>query len=106
MVRWEPSENGDTARGYVPQISIRKWGYGRDLSECIPNGASHGSHGSKAQGGSTRGQALPPKFGHLYAGHAPDKTYTDPGKADSMASDTYRALLQAGGQIGTPHSDH
>ena len=36
------------------------------------------------------------------AGHAPDKTYTDPGKADSMASDTYRALLQAGGQIGTP----
>jgi hypothetical protein len=40
-------------------------------------------------------------FGHLYAGHAPDKTYTDAGKADSMARDTYGALLQAGVKLGT-----
>ena len=40
-------------------------------------------------------------FGHLFAGHGPDKTYTDPGKADTMAGDTYGALLQAGVKIGT-----
>ncbi|GGA80311.1 hypothetical protein GCM10011507_34450 [Edaphobacter acidisoli] len=51
-----------------------------------------------------------PLFGHLFAfllpgmqgnGHAPDKTYTDPGKADTMARDTYGALLQAGVKMGT-----
>jgi len=40
-------------------------------------------------------------FGHLIAGHAPDKTYTDPSKADTMSRDTYGALLQAGVKIGT-----
>ena len=40
-------------------------------------------------------------FGHLFAGHGPDKTYTDPGKADTMARDTYGALLEAGVKIGT-----
>jgi len=42
-----------------------------------------------------------PAVGHLLAGHSPDKTYTDPTKADSMASDTYQALQQAGVNIGT-----
>jgi len=42
-----------------------------------------------------------PLFGHFFAGHFPDKTYTNPGKADTMAKDTYSALLQAGVQIGT-----
>ena len=42
-----------------------------------------------------------PSMGHLLAGHAPDKTYTDPTKADSMANNTYSALQQAGINIGT-----
>jgi RHS repeat-associated protein len=40
-------------------------------------------------------------FGHFFAGHGPDKTYTDPGKADTMSIGTYSALVTAGVQIGT-----
>ncbi|MFN2529832.1 MAG: RHS repeat-associated core domain-containing protein [Pyrinomonadaceae bacterium] len=36
-----------------------------------------------------------PVLGHLSAGHAPDKTYTDPAKADRMAEDTYNRLTTA-----------
>jgi hypothetical protein len=42
-----------------------------------------------------------PLFGHFFAGKFPDKTYTNPAKADTMSLDTYSALLQAGVQIGT-----
>jgi hypothetical protein len=42
-----------------------------------------------------------PLIGHIFAGTTPDKTYTDPDKADSMARSTYGALLEAGVQIGT-----
>jgi RHS repeat-associated protein len=42
-----------------------------------------------------------PRFGHLFAGHAPDKTYLNPIKADDMAMDTYGALQEAGANIGT-----
>jgi hypothetical protein len=36
-----------------------------------------------------------PRLGHLSAGHAPDKTATDPGKANQMAYDAYDALIAA-----------
>lgn len=36
-----------------------------------------------------------PATGHLLAGHAPDKTYNDPEKADRMALDTYTRLTSA-----------
>jgi RHS repeat-associated protein len=35
------------------------------------------------------------RFGHLSDGHAPDKTYTDPDKADRMAGDTYSRMQNA-----------
>jgi len=41
-----------------------------------------------------------PKFGHLTAGHAPDKTYNDPGKADNMAKDTFQKLAAAADKLG------
>jgi hypothetical protein len=36
-----------------------------------------------------------PTLGHVVVGHAPDKTYNDPEKADQMAEATYRALADA-----------
>jgi len=36
-----------------------------------------------------------PLFGHLFDGHAPDKTYNDWQKADRMAQDTFTRLLGA-----------
>jgi RHS repeat-associated protein len=36
-----------------------------------------------------------PRMGHMSAGHAPDKTYNDPEKADHMAYDTFCTLLSA-----------
>jgi RHS repeat-associated protein len=42
-----------------------------------------------------------PGLGHLFAGHAPDKTYNDPSKADLMANDTYRSLIEAGPNMWT-----
>jgi hypothetical protein len=36
-----------------------------------------------------------PTYGHLFAGHGPDKTYNDPEKADTMANDTYNRLIQS-----------
>src|SRR6266481_1434272 len=41
-----------------------------------------------------------PKTGHLLAGHAPDKTYNDPDKADKMAQDTYNVLVSAATNLG------
>ena len=35
-----------------------------------------------------------PRFGHAIAGHAPDKTYNDPEKANRMARDTYNRVRQ------------
>jgi RHS repeat-associated protein len=43
------------------------------------------------------------RFGHLSAGHAPDKTYTDPAKADRMALDTFTLLGNAKGRLGEAH---
>ena len=34
-------------------------------------------------------------MGHLFAGHAPDKTYNDPTKAYAMAKDTYTKMAAA-----------
>ena len=42
-----------------------------------------------------------PRFGHLSEGHAPDKTYNDALKADTMSLDTYKALREAGINLGT-----
>lgn len=39
-------------------------------------------------------------FGHLFAGHAPDKTYNDPKKANEMAEDTYNRLMDAAKRFG------
>jgi|GEM_PF-752730 len=41
-----------------------------------------------------------PKMGHLFAGHAPDKTYNDAPKADRMANDTYSKLVAAADKMG------
>jgi RHS repeat-associated protein len=41
-----------------------------------------------------------PRLGHLSAGHAPDKTYNDPAKADRMAKDTYTKLSAAADRLG------
>jgi len=38
-------------------------------------------------------------FGHLFAGHTPDRTYSDPAKADRMALDTYEALRTAADRL-------
>jgi RHS repeat-associated protein len=35
------------------------------------------------------------RWGHASAGHAPDKTYNDPGKADNMAYDTFSRMTTA-----------
>ncbi len=35
------------------------------------------------------------RWGHASAGHAPDKTYNDPDKADKMASDTFSRMQNA-----------
>jgi hypothetical protein len=40
------------------------------------------------------------RFGHLRAGHAPDKTYNDPDKADRMAKATFDLLVGAKGALG------
>jgi RHS repeat-associated protein len=45
-------------------------------------------------------QGYGPLVGHIWS-HNPDKTYSDPSKADAMANDTYEALKQAGINIGT-----
>jgi RHS repeat-associated protein len=45
-------------------------------------------------------QGFGPDSGHLSAGHAPDKTYNDPGKADKMAKDTYTKLSAAADKLG------
>jgi hypothetical protein len=34
-----------------------------------------------------------PGLGHFWKGHAPDKTYNDPEKANTMAEDTYKHML-------------
>jgi RHS repeat-associated protein len=41
-----------------------------------------------------------PGTGHMLAGHAPDKTYNDPGRADNMAKDTYGRLSAAAARLG------
>jgi RHS repeat-associated protein len=41
-----------------------------------------------------------PKYGHLSARWTPDKTYSDPGKADNMAKDTFKKLSAAAGKLG------
>jgi hypothetical protein len=46
-----------------------------------------------------------PTKGHLSAGHAPDKTYTDPAKAFTMAANTYRLMNAAADKLGIPKSD-
>jgi RHS repeat-associated protein len=40
-----------------------------------------------------------PRFGHLKDGHSPDKTYTDPAKADRMAANTFGILKQSASRI-------
>lgn len=40
------------------------------------------------------------RFGHLFAGHAPDKTFNDVSKADAMARSTFSALEGAKGRLG------
>ena len=48
-----------------------------------------------------------PGVGHFFAGHKPDKTYSDPEKANRMARDTYnhvRQYLQV--TTGQPMPDH
>jgi RHS repeat-associated protein len=46
-----------------------------------------------------------PRMGHLSAGHAPDKTYNDPAKADRMAKDTYGKLTAAADRLGINSSN-
>jgi hypothetical protein len=46
-----------------------------------------------------------PVFGHAVAGHAPDKTYNDPLKADRMAKDTYERLRAAADRLGIDKSN-
>jgi RHS repeat-associated protein len=46
-----------------------------------------------------------PGLGHVLAGHAPDKTYTDPAKALRMAHDTYNKLSAAADKMGVPRSN-
>jgi RHS repeat-associated protein len=41
-----------------------------------------------------------PGTGHVHAGHAPDKTATDPAKALAMAADTYKQLNAAADKLG------
>jgi RHS repeat-associated protein len=38
--------------------------------------------------------------GHLFAGHAPDKTYNDPSRADEMAAATYTRIAAAAEALG------
>ena len=50
------------------------------------------------------------RFGHLFAGHAPDKTFNDVAKADTMARATFSTLEGAKGRLGEngsalPYSD-
>ena len=40
------------------------------------------------------------RFGHLFAGHAPDKTFNDVSKADAMARSTFSTLEGAKGRLG------
>ena len=48
-----------------------------------------------AQQDSFSHEGFGPGVGHLFAGHAPDKTYNDPTKAYAMAKDTYTKLAAA-----------
>jgi hypothetical protein len=41
-----------------------------------------------------------PGLGHLFAGHAPDKTFNDVPRADRMARDTFDKLVQARNILG------
>jgi RHS repeat-associated protein len=41
-----------------------------------------------------------PRIGHALAGHAPDKTYNDPAKANNMAKDTFGRLTAAADRLG------
>ena len=46
-----------------------------------------------------------PRIGHLLAGHSPDRTFNDPGRADRMARDTYDRLRTAAARLeGTRRS--
>lgn len=46
-----------------------------------------------------------PVFGHVHAGHAPDKTYNDPEKADQMAATSYAKLVAAAEIMGLDADD-
>jgi len=46
-----------------------------------------------------------PRLGHLMAGHAPDKTYNAPRKADQMAEVTFNTLKQALGILRSQGSE-
>ncbi|MGC4081274.1 MAG: RHS repeat-associated core domain-containing protein [Vicinamibacterales bacterium] len=48
-----------------------------------------------AQQDSFSHEGFGPTFGHLSAGHRPDKTFNAPDKADAMARDTYDRLREA-----------
>jgi hypothetical protein len=41
-----------------------------------------------------------PAFGHVFVGHAPDKTFDDTEKADQMAATTYAKLVAAAEIMG------
>jgi hypothetical protein len=40
-----------------------------------------------------------PRLGHAVDGHAPDKTYNDPAKADRMAANTFSILTRAASKL-------
>jgi YD repeat-containing protein len=68
--------------------SQRKVNYGYDTAGRITSVANGTTSANYASG-----------ICYLSAGHAPDKTYSDPAKADLMAADTFSHLLAAKGRL-------
>jgi RHS repeat-associated protein len=46
-----------------------------------------------------------PRIGHVLAGHAPDKTYNDPAKANNMAKDIFVRLTVAADRLGVKQNN-